>query len=69
MHAGLFVGEEQPAYAPELKHLGAVVIAPGAMPLQKTLNVQHIYILARGYRDAYKVEVSEFTAEGQNLWK
>ena len=37
------------------------------MPLQKTLNVPHIYILARGYRDAYKVELSEFTAEGKKL--
>lgn len=66
-HAGLFVGEEQPAYASELKHLGAVVIAPGAMPLQKPLNIPHIYILARSYRDAYKLELSEFTAEGKKL--
>ena len=67
VYAGLFVGEEQPAYAPELKHVGAVVIAPGAMPLQKPLNIPHIYVLARSYRDAYKVELSEFTAEGKKL--
>jgi alpha-beta hydrolase superfamily lysophospholipase len=37
------------------------------MPLQKPLNIPHIYVLARSYRDAYKVELSEFTAEGKKL--
>lgn len=66
-HAGLFVGEEQPTYAPELKHLGAAVIAPGAIPISKPLNIPHIYVLARGYRDAYKIDLSEFTEEGKKL--
>ena len=66
-HAGIFVGEEQPSYAPELKHLGAAVIAPGAIPVSKPINIPHIYVLARGYRDAYKLDLSEFTDEGKKL--
>ena len=66
-HAGLFVGEEQPTYAPELKHLGAAVIAPGALPVSKPVNIPHIYVVARAYRDAYKVDLSEFTEEGKKL--
>jgi hypothetical protein len=54
--AELFVGEEQPACAPELKHLGAVVIAPAAMPLQKTLYVQYIYIVARVFRASLEMK-------------
>ena len=66
-HAALFVGEEQPGYAPELKHLGAAAIAPGTTAGLTPVNIPHLYILARGYKEAYGLDLGEFTPEGAKL--
>ncbi len=66
-HAGLFTGEEQPGYAAELRHLGAAVIAPASTAGLEPVNIPHLYILASGYRAAYKLALDEFTEEGKKL--
>lgn len=66
-HAALFTGEEQAAYAPELTHRGVVAIAPGTTLFPDKVNIPHLYLLMRGYHDAYGVSLDDFTAEGKRL--
>jgi len=66
-HAAIFTSEEQPTYAPELRLRGVVAIAPGTTLIAKPINIPHVYVLARGYRDAYAVSLSEFTADGKRM--
>jgi hypothetical protein len=66
-HAGIFAGEEQPKYAPEMTNLGVVAIAPGTTTFSKFVNIPHLYVLARAYRDAYFLPPTEFTDEGRKL--
>jgi alpha-beta hydrolase superfamily lysophospholipase len=66
-HAAIFTSEEQPSYAPELRLRGVVAIAPGTTLIAQPINIPHVYVLARGYRDAYAVPLSEFTADGKRM--
>jgi alpha-beta hydrolase superfamily lysophospholipase len=66
-HAAIFTSEEQPTYAPELRLRGVVAIAPGTTLIAQPINIPHMYVLARGYRDAYAVPLSEFTADGERM--
>ena len=65
-HTALFVGEEQPAYAPELCLRGVVAIAPADTVLPRT-NIPHVFVMARAYADAYGVPLTGFTASGRAL--
>jgi dienelactone hydrolase len=66
-HAALFIAEEQPAYAPEFHHKGAVAIAPATTAGVHFVNIPHAYVLARGYAAAYYVPLTGFTDEGRKL--
>jgi hypothetical protein len=44
-----------------------VAIAPGTTLIAQPINIPHVYVLARGYRDAYGVPLSEFTADGKRM--
>jgi pimeloyl-ACP methyl ester carboxylesterase len=66
-HAGMFIAEEQPAYAPEFNHRGLVAIAPGTTAGVRFMNIPHAYVLARGYASAYYVPLTGFTDEGRKL--
>jgi pimeloyl-ACP methyl ester carboxylesterase len=66
-HAGLFLAEEQPAYAPEFNHRGVVAVAPGTTAGVRFMNIPHVYVLARGYNSAYYVPLTGFTDEGRKL--
>jgi hypothetical protein len=66
-HAGIFAGEEQAKYAPEMTNLGVVAIAPGTTTFSKSVNIPHLYVLARAYRDAYFLPLTEFSDEGRKL--
>jgi pimeloyl-ACP methyl ester carboxylesterase len=66
-HAALFIAEEQRSYAPELKHKGAVAIAPGTTAGVRFMNIPHAYVLARGYASAYYVPLTGFTEDGKKL--
>jgi pimeloyl-ACP methyl ester carboxylesterase len=66
-HAALFIAEEQAAYAPELRHIGAVAIAPATTAGVHFMNIPHAYVLARGYASAYYVPLTGFTDEGRKL--
>lgn len=35
--------------------------------IAQPINIPHVYVLARGYRDAYAVSLSEFTADGKRM--
>jgi pimeloyl-ACP methyl ester carboxylesterase len=66
-HGGLFLAEEQPAYAPEFNHKGVVAVAPGTTAGVHFMNIPHAYVLARGYNSAYYVPLTGFTDEGRKL--
>lgn len=67
-HAALFIGEDQPGYAPELVARGIAAIAPADLTASPhPANIPHTYVLARAYRDAYNVPLTEFTEDGKKL--
>ncbi len=66
-HTALFTGEEQPAYAPEFRHLGTAAIAPGNTVGLHYVNIPHIYILAASFNSAYNAPLTGFTDDGRKL--
>jgi pimeloyl-ACP methyl ester carboxylesterase len=66
-HATLFTAEEQPGYAQDLNHRGAVAIAPATTADLKYLNMPHIYVLMRGYESAYYAPLTGLTAQGRQV--
>jgi pimeloyl-ACP methyl ester carboxylesterase len=66
-HAALFTAEEQPGYAAELIHRGAVAIAPGTTAGFKYVNIPHIYLTMRSYESAYYAPLTGLTPQGRQL--
>ena len=50
-----------------MTNLGVVAIAPGTTTFSKSVNIPHLYVLARAYRDAYFLPLTEFSDEGRKL--
>ncbi len=66
-HATLFAAEEQPGYASELAHRGAVAIAPGTTAGIEYVNIPHVYLTMRAYQSAYYAPLTGLTAQGRLL--
>ena len=66
-HATLFTAEEQPDYAGDLIHRGAVAIAPGTTAGIKYVNIPHIYLTMRSYESAYYAPLTGLTPQGREL--
>jgi pimeloyl-ACP methyl ester carboxylesterase len=66
-HATLFTAEEQPSYAGELIHRGAVAIAPGTTAGIEYVNIPHIYLTMRSYESAYYAPLTGLTPQGRAL--